>query len=57
MHALQYLNNTILNFKSSTDTKLYKIKYIILEQHYLVDRDHNTEVAARSYPKPYNAHG
>jgi len=33
MHAL---HNTISNFKFNTNTKLYKIKYLILEQHYYI---------------------
>ena len=33
MHTLQYLNNTIWKFKYSTNAK-YKIKYLILKQHY-----------------------
>ena len=38
MDALQYLNNIILNFKYCTNTKLYKIQYLILEQHYFLDK-------------------
>ena len=36
MHYYAYLNNTMWNFKFTTNTKLYKIKYLTLKQHWCV---------------------